>query len=77
MKKQIEADISTNDVFVFMKGTPASPQCGFSNMACRVLDAYGAGVRVGALAHASSALCCLGAQGLVFHCMASWWPGMC
>ena len=25
-----------------MKGTPAMPQCGFSNIVCRVLDGYGA-----------------------------------
>lgn len=24
-----------------LQGTPEAPQCGFSNMACRVLDAYG------------------------------------
>lgn len=23
------------------QGTPKAPQCGFSNMACRILDAYG------------------------------------
>ena len=24
-----------------MKGIPEAPMCGFSNMACRILDAYG------------------------------------
>ena len=24
-----------------LKGVPEAPQCGFSNMACRILDAYG------------------------------------
>ena len=37
----IKQDISSNDVFIFMKGVPEAPNCGFSNMACRVLDAYG------------------------------------
>lgn len=30
-----------NKVFVFMKGTPDAPMCGFSNTVCRILDAYG------------------------------------
>ena len=25
----------------FMKGSPSAPQCGFSNMACRILDHHG------------------------------------
>jgi len=29
-KAQIEKHIQENDVFVFMKGTPDFPQCGFS-----------------------------------------------
>lgn len=28
-----------------MKGTPSRPQCGFSNMVCRILDGHGAPVR--------------------------------
>ena len=35
-------DVAANDILVFMKGTPAMPQCGFSNIVCRVLDGYGA-----------------------------------
>lgn len=27
--------------FIFLQGVPEAPQCGFSNMACRILDAYG------------------------------------
>ncbi|BDA49289.1 Monothiol glutaredoxin-S15, mitochondrial [Coccomyxa sp. Obi] len=38
---QIKQDISSHDVFLYMKGVPEAPQCGFSNMACRILDAYG------------------------------------
>ena len=36
----IEKDVSAHKVFVYMKGVPAAPQCGFSNMVCRILDAY-------------------------------------
>ena len=31
----IKTDITSNEVFVYMKGTPDAPSCGFSNMACR------------------------------------------
>ncbi len=41
VKSLIESDIKAHDVFIYMKGVPQQPQCGFSNMACRVLDAYG------------------------------------
>eukprot|EP00775_Hariotina_reticulata_P005021 gene5021-5262_t len=37
---QIKKDISSHQVFIYMKGTPDAPMCGFSNMACRILDAY-------------------------------------
>ena len=30
IKEVIENEISTNDVCLFMKGTPDAPQCGFS-----------------------------------------------
>lgn len=38
---RIEEDINGHGVFVYMKGVPQAPMCGFSNMACRILDAYG------------------------------------
>lgn len=38
--EQIEQEVKTHKVFVFMKGVPEAPMCGFSNMACRILDAY-------------------------------------
>eukprot|EP00898_Chlorokybus_atmophyticus_P000487 jgi/Chlat1/1439/Chrsp12S01999 len=38
----IDDDIKTNPVMVYMKGVPDAPQCGFSNLVCRILDAYGA-----------------------------------
>jgi monothiol glutaredoxin len=37
----IKKDIAAHRVFVYMKGNPAGPMCGFSNQACRILDAYG------------------------------------
>jgi monothiol glutaredoxin len=33
--------ISTNDVTLFMKGTPLFPQCGFSSKAIAILDHLG------------------------------------
>jgi hypothetical protein len=41
VRAEIEKDISQHDVFLYMKGIPRAPQCGFSNLAVRVLDAYG------------------------------------
>ena len=35
---QIKSTIETNDVVLFMKGTPVFPQCGFSSVVARVLD---------------------------------------
>ncbi|KAJ9527492.1 hypothetical protein QJQ45_025773 [Haematococcus lacustris] len=37
----IKNDISSYDVFLYMKGVPKQPQCGFSNNVVRLLDAYG------------------------------------
>ena len=39
--KKIENIISENDVCLFMKGTPDSPQCGFSSKASQLLIACG------------------------------------
>lgn len=33
--------VSTNDVTLFMKGTPLFPQCGFSSKAVAILDHLG------------------------------------
>jgi monothiol glutaredoxin len=41
VQKMIEADVESNAVIIFMKGSPSAPQCGFSNMACRILDHHG------------------------------------
>ena len=35
--------VSTNDVGLFMKGTPLFPQCGFSSKAIAILDHLGVG----------------------------------
>ena len=34
----IKSTIESNDVVLFMKGTPIFPQCGFSSVVARVLD---------------------------------------
>eukprot|EP00890_Picochlorum_soloecismus_P002169 jgi/Picsp_1/2953/NSC_01177-R1_monothiol glutaredoxin-s15 len=36
----VDSDVKAHGVFVYMKGVPEAPMCGFSNMACRILDAY-------------------------------------
>jgi len=37
IKKKIEEMINNNDVCLFMKGTPETPQCGFSMVVTNVL----------------------------------------
>jgi len=39
---KIKETVTTNDVVLYMKGTPKFPQCGFSNLATQILDACGA-----------------------------------
>jgi len=34
---EIKSIVDANDVVLFMKGTPDSPQCGFSNQAVQIL----------------------------------------
>jgi len=41
-RNRIEDVIKNNKVVLFMKGNKLFPQCGFSNTACRILDALGA-----------------------------------
>ncbi len=38
---QIKNEISTNDVVLFMKGTPQFPMCGFSGQVVQILDHVG------------------------------------
>lgn len=37
----IKSDVSENDLFLFMKGTPAEPMCGFSAQVVQLLGKYG------------------------------------
>ena len=37
----IDGAVKGNDVFLFMKGTPDFPQCGFSNQVVQILDYLG------------------------------------
>lgn len=39
---KIKETVTTNDVVLYMKGSPKFPQCGFSNLATQILDACGA-----------------------------------
>ena len=39
--EKIEAIVKSNDVTLFMKGTPLFPQCGFSSRAIAILDHLG------------------------------------
>ena len=41
VKSRIENEISSNEVVLFMKGTPVFPQCGFSSMVSQVLSRIG------------------------------------
>ena len=38
---EIDAAVKTNDVVLFMKGTPTFPQCGFSSTVVQILDYLG------------------------------------
>jgi monothiol glutaredoxin len=38
---RIKSDIETNDIVLFMKGTPGMPQCGFSATVVQILDHVG------------------------------------
>ena len=37
LQDQIDQQISSHRVLLFMKGTPAFPQCGFSNQCIQIL----------------------------------------
>lgn len=41
----IENEVKTNDVVLFMKGTPQFPQCGFSGQVVQILDHVGVGYK--------------------------------
>lgn len=40
---KIETIVTSNDVVLFMKGTPLFPQCGFSSKAVAILEHLGVG----------------------------------
>lgn len=37
----IKDTVNSNDVVLYMKGTPVFPQCGFSSLASRILEVVG------------------------------------
>ncbi len=41
IKEWIDGQVKANDVVLFMKGTPAFPQCGFSGQIVQILDHLG------------------------------------
>ena len=41
IKAWIDNEVKSNDVVLFMKGTPAFPQCGFSSQVVQILDYLG------------------------------------
>ncbi|WP_018148229.1 Grx4 family monothiol glutaredoxin [Henriciella marina] len=41
VQQAIDKAVKSNDVVVFMKGTPTFPQCGFSSVVVQVLDFLG------------------------------------
>lgn len=42
VKALIHSQVNDNEIMLYMKGTPAQPQCGFSMQAVRILNALGA-----------------------------------
>jgi monothiol glutaredoxin len=38
---RIADDVKNNDVLLYMKGTPAFPQCGFSSVVVQILSHVG------------------------------------
>lgn len=41
IKTLIDSEVKSNDVLLFMKGTPAAPQCGFSYQVVQILGQLG------------------------------------
>jgi monothiol glutaredoxin len=41
----IDDEVESNDVVLFMKGTPQFPQCGFSSQIVQILDYLGLGYK--------------------------------
>jgi monothiol glutaredoxin len=41
VQAKIDAEVKSNDVLLFMKGTPAFPMCGFSGRVVQILNHVG------------------------------------
>lgn len=41
VRNQIETDIKSNKIVIYMKGTQQQPMCGFSARAVQILQSYG------------------------------------
>ncbi|KAI7908348.1 thioredoxin-like protein [Cokeromyces recurvatus] len=41
MKERLDKDIKSNDVVLFMKGTPDAPMCGFSRATIQIMQVQG------------------------------------
>ncbi|MEZ4741017.1 MAG: Grx4 family monothiol glutaredoxin [Bdellovibrionota bacterium] len=41
VNERIEKEIGSSKVFLFMKGTPQEPMCGFSAQVVQILNGYG------------------------------------
>ncbi len=42
VQEKIQQQITSNDIVLYMKGTPQFPQCGFSGRSVQILQACGA-----------------------------------
>jgi len=40
MRQEIENEIKSNPIVIYMKGTPQAPQCGFSAKSVQILQSY-------------------------------------
>ncbi len=45
INKWIDDEVKSNDVVLFMKGTPDAPMCGFSGKATQILNHLGVGFK--------------------------------
>ncbi len=41
IKEELQEQIKTNPILLYMKGTPDAPECGFSSKACQILISCG------------------------------------
>ena len=45
LRKEIENEVKTNKVLIYMKGTLSQPMCGFSARSAQILQSYGLPVK--------------------------------